>query len=195
MIWSVEHATWHCYPTKKSLADLLLLSELRFVQRLLRYAIIGDCTFAFLLFCPLAVLLFCLSRWSVYWNMQLDTSILLIKALRIECCCQNRDCSSGCWETKILATCTVMNNSGQICCLTDDPTMYNPLKLAKWHFYPTNMDLADRLLLSELRFLQWLLRNANIGTFLRQFLSRVASTPLKTMKKCAISLAIHRAPS
>ena len=123
MIWSVEHATWHCYPTKKSLADLLLLSELRFVQRLLRYAIIGDCTFAFLLFCPLAVLLFCLSRWSVYWNMQLDTSILLIRALRIERCCQNRDCSSGGWETKILATCTVMNSSGQICCLTDDPTM------------------------------------------------------------------------
>ena len=44
-----------------------------------------------------------------------------------------------------------MNSSGQICCLTDDPTMSNPLKLAKWHFYPTNMDLADRLLLSELR--------------------------------------------
>ena len=130
-----------------------------------------------------------------HWNMQHDTSILLIRTLRIDCCCQNGDWSSGCGETPILEPFIVIRAVSKICRLTDAPVMWTPLKNANRHSYPTNRNLSDRLLLSDLRCNLWLLRNANIGALVRQFLTRVTSTPLKTMIKCTISLAIHLTPS
>ena len=98
-----------------------------------------------------------------HWNMQHDTSILLIRTLRIDCCCQNWDWSSRCGETPILEPFIVIRAVSKICRLTDAPVMWTPLKNANRHSYPTNRNLADRLLLSDLRCDQWLLRNANIG--------------------------------
>jgi hypothetical protein len=64
-----------------------------------------------------------------------------------------------------------MNNSGEICRLTDDSTMLTPLENTKRYSYPTNKNPMDRLLLWESRLLHLpLLRNGNIGGQFQAFL-------------------------
>ena len=79
--------------------------------------------------------------------------------------------------------------------LTDDSSMCTPLKKAIRQCYPTNYNPADRLLLLELEFIEWLLRNEHIGGHFGAFFSGVSSSPLKTMIKPTISLAFRRTPS
>ena len=73
--------------------------------------------------------------------------------------------------------------------------MGNALKHAKRHCYPTNINLSDRLLLSELRCVQWLLRNVTIGYIFEVHLNRVTSTFLKSMIKPSLQLENQPVPS
>ena len=63
------------------------------------------------------------------------------------------------------------------------------------HIINTNMNLADPLLLSKMRYDKWLLRKVKFGAFFHCFFNRKTSIPCKSMIPPSFLLTFRRAPS